>query len=59
MFFRGDWFDLLAVPGTLQSLLQNNLKAPILQCSAFFTVATLTSIITTGETTVLPIQTKE
>ena len=37
--FRIDWFDLLAVQGTLKSLLQHHsLKASILQCSAFFTV---------------------
>ena len=37
--FRIDWFDLLAVQGTLKSLLQHhNLKASILQCSAFFMV---------------------
>ena len=37
--FRMDWLDLLAVQGTLKSLLQHhNLKASILQCSAFFTV---------------------
>ena len=35
--FRTDWFDLLAVQGTLKSLLQHhNLKAPILWHSAFF-----------------------
>ena len=35
--FRIDWFDLLAVQGTLKSLLQHySLKASILQCSAFF-----------------------
>ena len=35
--FRIDWFDLLAVPGTLESLLQlHNLKASVLQPSAFF-----------------------
>ena len=35
--FTIDWFDLLAVQGTLKSLLQHhNLKASILQCSAFF-----------------------
>ena len=34
-----DWFDLLAVQGTLQSLLQHHSsKAPVLQCSAFFMV---------------------
>ena len=37
--FRFDWFDLPAVQGTLQSLLQHhNLKASVLQCSAFFMV---------------------
>ena len=35
--FRIDWFDLLAVQGTLKSLLQHHsAKAPVLQCSAFF-----------------------
>ena len=38
-FFRIDWLDLLDVQGTLKSLLQqHNLKASILQVSAFFTV---------------------
>ena len=37
--FRVDWFDLLAVQGTLKSLLQHHSsKASILQCSAFFIV---------------------
>ena len=37
--FRMDWLDLLAVQGTLKSLLQHHSsKAPILRCSAFFTV---------------------
>ena len=37
--FKVDWFDLLAVQGTLKSLLQHrSSKASILQCSAFFTV---------------------
>ena len=36
--FRMDWLDLLAVQGTLKSLLQHHsLKASILSCSAFFT----------------------
>ena len=36
--FRIDWFDLIAVQGTLKSLLQHHSsKAPILWCSAFFT----------------------
>ena len=43
--FRIDWFDLLAIQGTLKSLLQlHNSKASILQCSAFFMCSTLTSI---------------
>ena len=37
--FRIDWFDLLAVQGTLKSLFKHyNLKASVLQCSAFFMV---------------------
>ena len=40
--FRMDWLDLLAVQGTLKSLLQHHrLKASILRCSAFFTVHSL------------------
>ena len=43
--FRMDCLDLLAVQGTLKSLLQHHSsKASILRCSAFFTVPTLTSI---------------
>ena len=43
--FRMDWLDLLAVQGTLRSLLQHHSsKASILRCSAFFTVQLLTSI---------------
>ena len=43
--FRMDWLDLLAVHGTLKSLLQHHSsKASILRHSAFFTVPTLTSI---------------
>jgi len=39
IFFRIDWFDLLAVQGTLKSLLQHHSsKASVLQCSAFFMV---------------------
>ena len=46
IFFRMDWLDLLAIQGTLKSLLQHyNSKAPILQCSAFFIVPTLTTIL--------------
>ena len=43
--FRMDWLELLAVQGTLKSLLQqHSSKAPILQCSPFFTVQPVTSI---------------
>ena len=43
--FRMDWLDLLAVQGTLKSLLQHHSsKASILWCSAFFIVPTLTSM---------------
>ena len=43
--FRMDWLDLLAVQGTLKSLLQqDSSKASVLWCSAFFISTTLTSI---------------
>ena len=43
--FRMDWLDLLAVQGTLKSLLQHHSsKASILRCSTFFTLPTFTSI---------------
>ena len=49
--FRIDWFDLLAVQGTLKSLLQHHsLKASVLQCSAFFMVQLLHPYMTTGKT---------
>ena len=49
--FRMDWLDLLAVQGTLKSLLQHNsLKAWILRCSAFFTVQLSHPYMTTGTT---------
>ena len=48
--FRIDWFDLLAVQGTLKSLLQHHsLKASILQCSAFFIVQLSHPYMTTGK----------
>ena len=56
--FRIDWFDLLAVQGTLKSLLQHHsLKASILQCSAFFMVQLSHPYVTTGKTIALTIQT--
>ena len=49
--FRMDWLDLLAVQGTLKSLLQqHNSKASILQHSAFFIVQLSHSYMTTGKT---------
>ena len=56
--FRMDWFDLLAVQGTLKSLLQHhNSKASILWCSAFFMVQLSHPYMTTGKTMALTIQT--
>ena len=52
--FRMDWLDLLAVQGTLKSLLQHHSsKASILQHSAFFTVQLSHPYITTGKTIAL------
>ena len=49
--FRIDWFDLLAVQGTLKSLLQHHSsEASIVQCSAFFTVQLSHPYMTTGKT---------
>ena len=56
--FRIDWLNLLAVQGTLKSLLQHhNSKASILQCSAFFTVQPSHPYMTTGKTIALTRQT--
>ena len=56
--FRVDWLDLLAVQGTLKSLLQqHSLKASILQRSAFFTVQLSQPYMTTGKTIALTRQT--
>ena len=52
--FRIAWLDLLAVQGTLKSLLQHHSsKASILQCSAFFIVQLSHSYMTTGKTIAL------
>ena len=52
--FRMNWLDLLAVQGTLKSLLQHHSsKAPILQHSAFFTVQLSHPYMTTGKTIAL------
>ena len=52
--FRMDWLDLLAVQGTLKSLLQHHSsKASVLWCSAFFTVQLSHPYMTTGKTIAL------
>ena len=52
--FRMDWLDLLAVQGTLKSLLQHDSsKASILWCSTFFTVVLSHLYMTTGKTIAL------
>ena len=52
--FRMDWLDLLALQGTLRSLLQNHSsKASIIWCSAFFTVQLSHPYMTTGKTIAL------
>ena len=52
--FRMDWLDLLAVQGTLKSLLQHHSsKVSILQCSAFFIVHLSHPYMTTGKTIAL------
>ena len=56
--FRMDWLDLLAVQGTLKSLLQyHSSKASILRCSAFFIVQLSHPYMTTGKTIALTRQT--
>ena len=52
--FRIDWLDLLAVQGTLKSLLQHHSSKPsIFQCSAFFMVQCSHPYMTTGKTIAL------
>ena len=56
--FRIDWFDLLAVQGTLKILPHHySSKASILQCSAFFMVQLSHQYMTTGKTIALTIRT--
>ena len=56
--FRFDWFDLLAVQGTLKSLVQHHSsKTSILWCSAFFIVQLSHPYMTTGKTITLTGQT--
>ena len=58
IFFRMDWLDLLAVQGTLKSLLQHHsLKTSILLCSVFFIVQLSHPYLTTGKTIALTRQT--
>ena len=52
--FRMGWLDLLAVQGTLKSLIQyHSSKAPVLRCSAFFTAQLSHPYMTTGKTIAL------
>ena len=53
--FRVNWFDLLAVQGTLKSLLQHNSKASILWHSTFFMIQLSHPYTATGKTIALPI----
>ena len=56
--FRMDWFDFLAVQGTLKSLLQHHrLKASVLRCSDLFTVQLSHLFMTAGKTIAFTIQT--
>ena len=56
--FRIDWLDLLAVKGTLKSLLQHHSsKASILWCSAFLIIQLSHPYMTTGKTIALTVQT--
>ena len=58
IFFRMDWLDLIAVEGTLKSLLQHHSsKASILQRSGFFIVQLSHPYMTTGKITALTRQT--
>ena len=58
IYFRMDWLDLLAVQGTLKSLLQHHSsKASVLRCSAFFTVQLAHPYMTIGKTIALTRQT--
>ena len=51
--FRMDWLDLLAVQGTLKSLLQHHSSKASIRCSAFFTVQLSHPYMTTGKTITL------
>ena len=56
MSFRIDWFDLLAVQGTLKSFLQHCSKASIFRHSTFFIVQLSYPCMTTGKTMALTIR---
>ena len=57
-FLRMDWLDLLAVQGTLKSLLQlHSSKASVLRCSVFLLVQLSHPYMTTGKTRALTGQT--
>ena len=51
--FRMDWLDVLAVQGTLNSLLQHYSSKASIRCSAFFTVQLIHPYTTTGKTIAL------
>ena len=54
IYFRMDWLDLLAVQGTLKSLLQHHsFKASVLHCSAFLMAQLSHPNMTTGKTITL------
>ena len=54
--FRIDWFDLLAIQGTLKHLLQHHSsRASVLQCSAFFILQLSHPYMTTGKTIALTV----
>ena len=55
-FLRMDWFDLLAVQGTLKSLQHHSLKASLLRLSVFLIVQLSHTYVTTGKTIALTIQ---
>ena len=58
LIFRMDWLDLLAVQGTLKSLIQHHSsEASILWCSAFFIIQLSHRYVTTGKTIALTRQT--
>ena len=52
-YFRIDWLDLLAVQGTLKSLLQHHSSKASIQCSAFYMVKPSHPYMTTGKTIAL------